>query len=188
MLNRPWVEGATTTTTARPARPTSASIGLRSSESSRALAHHQPRRPRSTAISARRVAGASTTTTAAAASNEPTSATACSRETFASMSPAQSEPASRCAGACDHLTAAPTHEFLDPCGTDPRNRVELVDRREWPVGLAVSDDLLRRDRSDAGKRVQLLGRRGVQINRSRRARRPGAAPYSPTSRERLVAG
>ena len=52
--------------------------------------------------------------------------------------------------------------------------VEFVDRREAAVLLAVVEDLLCRGRPDAVERVQLLERRGVQVDGllGRRGRRP----------------
>src|SRR5439155_20703165 len=72
-------------------------------------------------------------------------------------------------------------ELCETRGTDSRNGVELVDRLEGPVFVAVIEDLLRRNRADPGQRVELLERRRVQMNGAwrRRAQR-GRRTRGPT--------
>src|SRR6266516_5059927 len=54
--------------------------------------------------------------------------------------------------------------FRSPRRPDPGNRIELVDRTEATVLLAVVDDLLRGHRPDTRERVQLFERRAVQMD------------------------
>ena len=59
----------------------------------------------------------------------------------------------------------------------PGTCAELLDRAEAAVLLAVLEDLLRGRRPDAGQRVELLERRGVEVDRRRRCGpAPRAAP------------
>jgi RNA polymerase sigma factor (sigma-70 family) len=57
-------------------------------------------------------------------------------------------------------------QLLQPGRADAGNRIEVVDGAESAVLLPVVDDFLRRHGPDPGKRVQLIERRRVQMNRA----------------------
>ena len=97
---------------------------------------------------------------------------ACARGST-SAKPRQSAPTSACGG---RTVTSRDHQSLQlghVRGPDPRHALQLGDRVERPVLLAVVEDLLRRDRPDSRQVLELLERRGVQVERRgrRRARR-----------------
>src|SRR6186997_2594980 len=55
-------------------------------------------------------------------------------------------------------------KLLDSRRPDSRDRIEVVNRAEGTVFLAVVEDLLSRDRADSGELVELLERCDVQVN------------------------
>src|SRR5215211_891958 len=61
-------------------------------------------------------------------------------------------------------------QLLEPRRSDAGDGVEVVDRAEGAVLLAVMDDLLCRYRPDSRELVELLDGRGVQVNRPCRRR------------------
>ena len=78
----------------------------------------------------------------------------------------------------------------EPHVADPGDLAELLDRPEAAALLAGVEDLLRGDGADPGERVELLERRGVEVERlplgagARRGRRPRRRPRRPPARRR----
>ena len=76
-------------------------------------------------------------------------------------------------------------QLLDSCRPDARDRVEVVDGCERPVLGSIVHDLLRGDRSHAGKLVELLDRRRRQADAGRsQHRRPLSSHRPPAPRHR----
>src|SRR6185369_6484692 len=63
-------------------------------------------------------------------------------------------------------------ELLEPLGTDALDVLQLLDRFECSVRLAVVENRLRLCRADARQRNELLLRCGVEIERGERAACP----------------
>ena len=169
--NIPTRGSAVTTADTRAARSTSASSGLRSSASSRALPHHQP---------------------AAATRSAPTASVRRARRrredeqprgTSHQLAPAleaheigQTEPGHRSRGD-DVGRKHSSHGTTSPCSSEiragpmPGIASSPSTERERAVLLPVGDDLLGGHRADSGQRVELLG--------GGRAERDRAAPLRP---------
>ena len=130
----------------------------------------------------------SATTAAPDARRERRAATPCEPADVREREPeprARRRGRARVPGRTRHAITSP-RRFVDLRRADPGDRVEVVDRGERPVLLAVVDDLLRRHRPDPGKRVELLDRRGVEVDRSGGDGAPAAA--RPGSRQPARAG
>src|SRR5579884_45297 len=190
--NMPRRASAVTSTRARPAVPIRPVKGLRSRASRRTLPHHQPASTSEAATAPSRRGPATHSAAPAArtrASNETKDAPAGIRTPSANARPAQAESAATWAGSSRLTRGRPRltqdgsrhHQALQvvqPRGTDAGDGVELVDRRERAVLLAVLDDLLRGHRADARQRVELLRGRGAERDwraRGRAVRGSGGA-------------
>src|SRR6478672_563024 len=97
----------------------------------------------------------------------PSARTTCGRVRFASAKPRQSAPANACGmrtvTSRDHQPLQLGHVRRP----DARHALELGDRVERAVRLAVVEDLLRRHRTDPRQALELLERRRVEVERGR---------------------